>query len=421
MKDVFISYATKDQAAKEDLKQLFDNQGISYWLDETSMEIGNHLDTQIESGLREARFTVLLVSENSLLSTWVSKESLFRLKEEIFTGKTTLLPILLDNKVFEDDFPFRMHDKFTAEIEKQKNLRAQAETRKMKTALYNERIERLEEILPNITEIIAKLTGSLSANFADPARKSNDLEKLIQTIQNQAIDSQKEAKPDTLTFTKTISLPQEGDAGITQTIVSFDGILKMEQALFTPKKILWLCPQGQNNTAGISNFNQIKEALQSSEKREQFGLEMESEVNLDNFLRIVMQHEPHFLHLYLPPQPQNELYLPNAQGEIQNLSIGDWSDFFALIQQKYTPELLILSASQSLAYAQALKPYVGQVIGFEEVINEKAMALYLAKLYELIFDGESIEFAHNSAKLNLKMAKIAPAGKLTTHEVPQLI
>jgi hypothetical protein len=421
MKDVFISYSTKDQSAKDELKQVFDNQGISYWLDETSMEIGSSLDSQLESGLREARFTVLLVSKNSLLSAWVSKESLFRLKQEIFTGKTTLLPILLDTSVFEDDFPFQMHDKFNAEIEKQKKLRAQAEARQMKTALYNERIERLEEILPNITEIIAKLTASLSADFTNPTRKENDLNKLIQTIQNQAISPSEPEKTNHITITKNISIPQEGDAGITQTLVSFGGVLKMKEETFKLKKILWLCAKGQNNNAGISGFNRVKEALQSSAKREQFTLEIEPEVTLDDFLRLIMQYEPNILHIWLPPSTEKGIFFPNTQGEIQALAVADLSDFFALIAQKYTPDLVILNANQSFAQAEAIKPYTQQVIGMKEALSETAGMMYVQKLFELIFDDESIEFAHNSAKLSLKMAKIAPLGALATPEIPQLL
>jgi hypothetical protein len=421
MKDVFISYSTKDQAAKEELKQVFDNQGISYWLDETSIEIGGSLNEQIEAGLREARFTVLLVSENSLLSAWVSKESLFRLKEELFTGKTTLLPILLDAKVFEDEFPFRMYDKFNAEIEKQKHLRAQAEARKMKTTLYNERIEGLEDILPNITDIIAKLTASLSANFTDPARKANDLQKLIQTIQDQTVKASISETSDSITITKNITIPKGDDAGITQTIVNLGGILKMEHETFKPQKILWMSAKGQNNTLGTANFKHIKETLQASTKREQFILEIEPEVSLDNFLPLIMQYEPNILHIWLPNSSEKGVFFPNSAAEPQVLTDEDMRDFFGMIAQKYTLDLLVLSADYSFAQAEAAHTLVKQAIGMQEALPEKAASLYAQKLYELIFDGEQLEFAHNSAKISLKMAKIAPTGKLPTHEIPKLI
>jgi uncharacterized protein (UPF0147 family) len=182
MKDVFISYSTKDQAAKDELCQLFDNEGITHWLDETSLNLGGNIVDGINEGLRKTRFTVLLVSENSLLSTWVSHESLFRLKQEVFTQQVSFIPVIIDKIVFDDNFPFEMYDKFAAEIKRQRELRQKAEERQMKTEMYSTRIERLEEILPDVTKIIAKITEGLSANFTEPARKTADLAKLVQTI-----------------------------------------------------------------------------------------------------------------------------------------------------------------------------------------------------------------------------------------------
>jgi len=180
--DVFLSYSTKDQDAKKYFVELFNKENIKFFLDEVSLRIGENIDDNLEEGLRTSRFTVFLVSENSLLSTWVSKETLFRLMQEEFHASTTLLPVLIDDRVFDDGFEFDIYDKLKEELDKQKKNRSRAEERNMNTKKYNIAIDRLERILPNITDIFHKLTEGLSANYFDESRRENDMKKLIETI-----------------------------------------------------------------------------------------------------------------------------------------------------------------------------------------------------------------------------------------------
>jgi formylglycine-generating enzyme required for sulfatase activity len=189
MKDVFISYSSQDQIAKDELIQLFDNEGITYWLDETSLGLGKNIQEEINKGLRESRFTILLVSRNSLLSTWVSYESLTRLKQEIFENKVSFIPIIIDEVVFDDNFPFEMHDKFKAEINRQNQLRQRAFDNGWKTLLYDSRIQRLQEILPQIPDIIHKILGGLSVKWIDNQLDTLNQEKLL-----NAIDEKRKAR-----------------------------------------------------------------------------------------------------------------------------------------------------------------------------------------------------------------------------------
>lgn len=183
IRDVFISYSTKDQEAKSELVELLEKEGISYWLDETSLNLGGNIVDGLHDGLRKTRYTILIASENSMLSTWVCHESLFRLTQEIFTNEVSFLPVIIDKSVFQDDFPFQMHDKFDDEIKKQEELRQKAVARNMTTEMYDRRIQRLRDVLPNIPKIVGKIVEGLSANFAgDPKRKAADIEKLIGII-----------------------------------------------------------------------------------------------------------------------------------------------------------------------------------------------------------------------------------------------
>jgi hypothetical protein len=186
MKDVFISYSTKDQAAKNELVAFFEKEGITYWLDEIDINtIGGNLEQAIEEGMKNTKCTVFIVSENSLLSLWVSKESLFRLMEENFTKENVLLPLLIDKKAFDSEFVFEVYDALKAILDKEEINRQRARERNMNTSLYDVKISRLQRILPQITDIFQKITEGLSANIVDEAQKTVYWNKLLQTIKSK--------------------------------------------------------------------------------------------------------------------------------------------------------------------------------------------------------------------------------------------
>jgi hypothetical protein len=181
--DVFISYSTKNQQEKNELKEIFDKENITYFLDEFSLEIGKNIPESLNKGLRESRFTVLLVSEQSLKSIWVCLECDQRLKQEEFEDVTTLLPVLIDEVVFNDRFYVDLAKHFKARQTELENLRQEIKDMNLPTKIYNDEIEMIEKVLPRVGDILQKIKSGLSANFVNENRKANDLQKLIQTIQ----------------------------------------------------------------------------------------------------------------------------------------------------------------------------------------------------------------------------------------------
>jgi hypothetical protein len=180
--DVFISYSTKNQIEKNELKAIFDKENITYFLDEFSLEIGKNIPESLNKGLRDSRFTVLLVSEQSLKSIWVCLECDQRLKQEEFEAVTTLLPVLIDDKVFNDRFYVDLAKHFMGRKKELADLRQEIQDMNLPTKIYNDEIEMIEKVLPRLSDILQKIKLDLSANFADENRKANDLQKLIQTI-----------------------------------------------------------------------------------------------------------------------------------------------------------------------------------------------------------------------------------------------
>jgi hypothetical protein len=303
--------------------------------------------------------------------------------------------------------------------------------------------EQLEEILRLIDEFdlvkVFEKTDELGINNSDLSRlkkafisgvSQNDpdyvdrLKLWAKNYFNPTIEAQvgDNDKP-TMVITKNITVPADGsDFGFSQTLINLDGVFKIDQKNFTPKKILFVCT-GANDKNPFDfgqEFKKIKDALQSSQKREQFEVEIETGVEADDFLRVVTRYQPDILHIATHSSDNQGVYFQNSAGETQSFSPEELADVFALMQKKFTPELVILSACNSIAQAEAIQPYVGQAIAMQDLWPEEAGLSYAENLYEMIFDGQDINYAHESAVLGVKMAKIAPLGKTKTHEVPVL-
>lgn len=176
MNDVFISYSTKDQAAKDELCAFLDQHKISYWLDENDLEIGQDIGTNLKNSLREARYTLMLVSDNSLKSGWVGMEAMFRLMEEEVTDSTRLVCIVTDTAVFDIKYPIVLQQHFRKKRTEMEALRAEMLAEEGDTKVYDIEIHRLASVNPGM--LMEKIRNHLSVVLSDPARKQKDLEKL---------------------------------------------------------------------------------------------------------------------------------------------------------------------------------------------------------------------------------------------------
>jgi formylglycine-generating enzyme required for sulfatase activity len=83
--DVFISYGRKDykdEVTKEPIpgnvisviKKSFDENGITYWIDEEGISLGNHFASVIAERIRESMIFLFVCSRNFVASKWVDRE-----------------------------------------------------------------------------------------------------------------------------------------------------------------------------------------------------------------------------------------------------------------------------------------------------------------------------------------------------------
>lgn len=91
--DVFVSHASED---KEDFVGPFVNalvsKGISVWYDEFELKVGDSLRRSIDSGLKNSKYGIVVLSENFFKKEWPQKE-LDGLFAKELNGERVILPL----------------------------------------------------------------------------------------------------------------------------------------------------------------------------------------------------------------------------------------------------------------------------------------------------------------------------------------
>jgi uncharacterized protein YjbI with pentapeptide repeats len=97
----FISYSSKDQKFAERLHADLQNKGVRCWFAPEDFKIGEKIRTGIDEAIRSRAKLLLVLSEDSITSTWVEKEVETAFDEERRRKKTVLFPVRLDDAVME--------------------------------------------------------------------------------------------------------------------------------------------------------------------------------------------------------------------------------------------------------------------------------------------------------------------------------
>lgn len=98
-RNAFISYSKHDEVFASALYRDLRGRGIDCWFALEHMMIGEKIRNAIEEALRHHRKVLLILSEDSIRSTWVEFEVELAFDMEKESGKTLLYPIKIDNAI----------------------------------------------------------------------------------------------------------------------------------------------------------------------------------------------------------------------------------------------------------------------------------------------------------------------------------
>ena len=101
MRQVFISYSTKDQHQAEAVRNVIEQNGISCWMAPRDIPGGSNYTKEIPTAIRDCQAFVLMLSQNAQNSHWVLKE----LDSAVNEGKI-ILPFQLEDITLTDEFNF---------------------------------------------------------------------------------------------------------------------------------------------------------------------------------------------------------------------------------------------------------------------------------------------------------------------------
>lgn len=90
---LFISYAHADSEFVDQLTERLDKDRIEYWRDDKDLLVGEVIDRAISQGIQTNALFLVVLTPDSIQSTWVQRE-LDEAAHEAAEGRKILLPVL---------------------------------------------------------------------------------------------------------------------------------------------------------------------------------------------------------------------------------------------------------------------------------------------------------------------------------------
>lgn len=100
---IFISYSSRDKEFVKFLTKRLKNENIDFWVDEKDFMPGDKIQNKISQGINKCDKFLLVCSKHSLTSWWVDREFEEALLKESNSKGNVLIPINLDNKIFDKE------------------------------------------------------------------------------------------------------------------------------------------------------------------------------------------------------------------------------------------------------------------------------------------------------------------------------
>jgi hypothetical protein len=90
--DVFISHASEDKSFVRELANALQQKGLRVWYDELTLKVGDSLREEIDRGLANSRFGIVVLSPNFFGKEWAKLELDGLLARQI-AGQKVILPV----------------------------------------------------------------------------------------------------------------------------------------------------------------------------------------------------------------------------------------------------------------------------------------------------------------------------------------
>lgn len=174
---VFLSYNHNDRDIAFKLKTAIEERGFTVRIDAEAMEPGADIRSFILESIRQTDITLCIISEKSLLSGWVSVESLIALTDEELHQKRRFIACYLDDEFFKPEFRLKATDLIDAKLEGIDKLFPQYREKRLDTTELNNDKSRLFDLRNNLGKVLKKIKESLSLDI-----RSTEFEQSIKRL-----------------------------------------------------------------------------------------------------------------------------------------------------------------------------------------------------------------------------------------------
>jgi hypothetical protein len=135
MKQIFLSHNHRDKAFVRRLGIDLQRLGANVWLDDSEIGLGDSIVARVQHALTSADYVAVILSPHSVQSKWVQRELEVALNQELKTGETKILPLLLSDCSIPAFLEGRMYADFRDEHQYEVGLASIARRLKPKPAL----------------------------------------------------------------------------------------------------------------------------------------------------------------------------------------------------------------------------------------------------------------------------------------------
>lgn len=169
----------------------------------------------------------------------------------------------------------------------------------------------------------------------------------------------------------------------------------------------------------------IEEALKNGARRGEFQIRKKLTVRKDELIHILNEYTPDYIHVVLHVSKTKGLYFEDAGGNALLMEIDEFRDIIELYSSVKRPLAIILSACNSMNYADAVKPFCHFSMGTRDVFPDKAGVAYARNFYKALFESKTfnIDYCHKVGVLGIKnfSPRFDDINGLPVHEIPELL
>lgn len=177
----FISYNHKDSSEMERVKGWLESNGVEVTVDVQDMRAGEEIESFIRSAFDKSRFVLSMVSQNSLMSGWVSKE--FNTALVLNNRTTRWIPVSLDRSVFDHEFYFRASADIERKLDDITRRMMEARQNGVSTSPLLAEMNLIENLRANLGNTIAELRKVLIVDIAGPSFEQG-MKKVLASMKN---------------------------------------------------------------------------------------------------------------------------------------------------------------------------------------------------------------------------------------------